>query len=152
MTIEAIERDFRREVSERVRVAPEGPRRYRVFTPFRFDDGDHLAIALRQKDGGWVLSDEAHTCMRFGDDLGEEALRRGVRGAASPFRVEDRDGELTLRIPDERYGEALSAFVRTLLEIAEAAQPVRGRIAAVTPPAPTPRGRQSPRAANEGMT
>ena len=130
MTIEAMERDFRRAASEQVRVAPEGPRRYRVFTPFRFDDGDHLAIALRQEDEGWVLSDEAHTCMRFGDDLGEAALRRRLPGAASPFRVEDRDGELTLRIPDERYGEALSAFVGVLLGIAEAARrPARERAA-----------------------
>ena len=98
MTIEAMERDFRRAASEQVRVAPEGPRRYRVFTPFRFDDGDHLAIALKREDEGWVLSDEAHTCMRFGDDLGEAALRRRLRGAAPPFRVEDRDGELMLRI------------------------------------------------------
>ena len=130
MTIEAMERDFRRAASEQVRVAPEGPRRYRVFTPFRFDDGDHLAIALKREDEDWVLSDEAHTCMRFGDDLGEAALRRRLRGAAPPFRVEDRGGELALRIPDERYGEALSAFVGVLLGIAEAARrPARERAA-----------------------
>lgn len=127
MATEAIERDFRRGVSEQVRLAPEGPRRYRVFTPFRFDDGDHLVIALRREDAGWVLSDEGHTCMRFGGDLGDGPLRRGAGGAASPFRVEDRDGELTLSIPDERYGEALSAFVRALRDIAGAVRPaVRG--------------------------
>ena len=81
MATEAIERDFRRGVSEQVRLAPEGPRRYRVFTPFRFDDGDHLVIALRREDAGW----------------------------------------------DERYGEALSAFVRALRDIAGAVRPaVRG--------------------------
>ena len=65
--------------------------------------------------------------MRFGGDLGDGPLRRRAAGAASPFRVEDRDGELTLSIPDERYGEALSAFVRALRDIAGAVRPaVRG--------------------------
>lgn len=154
MKIEAIERDFRRAASDQVRVAPEGPHRYRVFTPFRFDDGDHLAIALRREDAGWVLSDEAHTGVRFGDDLGEAAPRQEGRGAASPFRVEDRDGELTLRIPGERYGEALSAFVRALLDIAGAARPARGRAAGAAAPTPPTRGRRrrSPRTPRSGRT
>ena len=26
-------------------------------TPFMFDDGDHLAVVLKQDTGSWVLSD-----------------------------------------------------------------------------------------------
>ena len=42
MSIETIQADFRRKVGETVRLAEEGIGRYRVFTPFMFEDGDHL--------------------------------------------------------------------------------------------------------------
>ena len=31
-----------------------------MFTPFRFDDGDHISIVLKKEQTGWVLSDEDH--------------------------------------------------------------------------------------------
>ena len=43
MTVESIEQDFRDKVSAQIRLAAEGVDRFRVFTPFLFDDGDHLA-------------------------------------------------------------------------------------------------------------
>ena len=52
MTIEIIETDFRRKVGEGVRLAGEGVNRYRVFTPFLFEDGDHLAVVLKQEGVG----------------------------------------------------------------------------------------------------
>ncbi len=51
MNIETIETDFRRTVGESVRLANEGLNRYRVFTPFLFEDGDHLAVVLKREDG-----------------------------------------------------------------------------------------------------
>ena len=38
MTNDTIEQDFQAKVSAKVRLASEGVGRYRVFTPFRFDD------------------------------------------------------------------------------------------------------------------
>jgi len=58
-----IERDFKRAVCESVRLVPEGLDRFRVFTPFMFDDGDHLAIVLKRQRDGWALTDEGHTFM-----------------------------------------------------------------------------------------
>ena len=40
MSIETIERDFHQKISAKVRLAPEGMKRFRVFTPFLFEDGD----------------------------------------------------------------------------------------------------------------
>ena len=51
MSIETIERDFHEKVSAMVRLTAEGMERFRVFTPFLFEDGDHLAIVLK-KEGG----------------------------------------------------------------------------------------------------
>ena len=124
MTIETVERDFHDKVSTKIRLAAEGMDRFRVFTPFLFEDGDHLSIVLKKEGTGWVLSDEAHTYMHLTYDLDERDLQTGTRqkiiaNALSVFQVEDRDGELILEVPDERYGDALYSFVQALLKIAD---------------------------------
>ena len=124
MTVESIERDFREKVSAQIRLAAEGLDRFRVFTPFLLDDGDHLAIVLRRESTGWVLSDEAHTYMHLTYDIDEKDLHKGTRqkiisNALSMFRIEDREGELVLDVRDSRYGDALYSFVQGLLRIAD---------------------------------
>lgn len=124
MATDTIERDFRERVCEQVRVGSEGLDRYRVFTPFLFEDGDHLAIVLKRENGSWLLSDEGHTYMHLTYDLDEQDFRTGTRqkiieNALQAFRVDDRDGELVLRVPDERYGDALYSFVQALLKISD---------------------------------
>ena len=133
MPISTIEQDFSEKVSAKVRLVAEGVGRYRVFTPFRFSDGDHLAIVLRQTGTRWVLSDEAHTYMHLTYSMDEQDLRRGARqqiisDALSVFGVEDKDGELVLGVPDEQYGDALFSFVQALLRIADVSYLSRERI------------------------
>ena len=108
MSIETIEQDFHRRVSQKIRLSGEGIGRFRVFTPFLFDDGDHLAIVLKRQGTRWVLSDEAHTCMRLTRDFDETDLRRGLRQTTIPsvlstFGIEDQDGEFVLQVPEERF-------------------------------------------------
>ena len=133
MTITTIEHEFIEKVSAEVQLEAEGTNRYRVFTPFRFDDGDHLVIVLKQGDGGWMLSDEAHTYMHLTYEMDEQDLRSGTRqriiaDALSVFGVEDRDGELRMDVPDERYGDALFSFSQALLRIAGVSHLSRGRV------------------------
>ena len=123
MEITAIEHEFSEKVSAEVQLEAEGAYRYRVFTPFRFDDGDHLVIVLKQGDGGWMLSDEAHTYMHLTYEMDERELQsetrqRIIAGALSVFGVEDRDGELRMDVPDAQYGNALFSFSQALLRIA----------------------------------
>jgi hypothetical protein len=124
MSVEAIQTDFRHKVGETVSLIEEGVGRYRVFTPFMFEDGDHLAIVIRREGSRWVLSDEGHTFMHLTYDLDEKDLQRGTRqkiitNALSVFSVEDQDGELLLRVPEERYGDALFSFVQALLKVSD---------------------------------
>ncbi len=124
MSIETIERDFHQQVSAKIRLAAEGMERFRVFTPFLFEDGDHLALVLKKEGARWVLSDEAHTYMHLTYDMAERDLHGGTRqkiisNVLSTFQVEDRDGELVLDVPDERYGDALFSFVQALLKISD---------------------------------
>ena len=81
MVAATIERDFREKVSAKVRLAQEGVDRYRVFTPFLFEDGDHLAIVLKKQRSNWTLSDEGHTFMHLTYDLDEKDIRRERRKA-----------------------------------------------------------------------
>jgi len=133
MTIEIIESDFRRKVGESVQLANEGVNRYRVFTPFLFEDGDHLAVVLKREGDNWILSDEGHTYMHLTYDLDEKDLQRGSRqkiisNALSMFSVDDVDGELRLLIPEEQFGDGLFSFVQALLKISDVSYLSRERV------------------------
>lgn len=133
MSIETIEREFREKISAKVRLAAEGMERFRVFTPFLFEDGDHLAIVLKKEGMRWVLSDEAHTYMHLTYDIEERDLHSGTRqktisNALSMFQIEDREGELLLEVQDGRYGDALYSFVQALLKIADVSYLSRERV------------------------
>jgi hypothetical protein len=124
MSIDTIEHDFKAKVSEKIRLHSEGIHRYRVFTPFSFEDGDHLAIVLRNDGKNWILSDEGHTYMHLTYDLDEKDLQRGTRqkivsNALSIYGVEDQEGEILVKIPDEAYGDALFSFIQALLKITD---------------------------------
>lgn len=124
MTVDKIEQDFRYKVCEKITVEQEGIHRYRVFTPFVFEDGDHLVILLKKENNNWVLSDEGHTFMHLTYDLEESDLQKGNRlkiisNALSMFQVIDREGELRLVIPDQSFGDALYTFSQALLKISD---------------------------------
>ncbi len=133
MSVEAIERDFREKVSEQLRLMPEGIDRFRVLTPFMFEDGDHLAIVLKREQGTWLLTDEGHTYMHLTYDLDEKDLERGTRqkiigNALSAFSIRDRNGELLVTIADGGYGDALYSFVQALLKITDVTYLSRERV------------------------
>jgi hypothetical protein len=124
MTVETIERDFQKKVCAKVHVVDEGVDRYRVFTPFLFDDGDHLAIVLKRQESKWILTDEGHTYMHLTYDLDEKDLQRGTRqkvitNALSTFQVQDRYGELVIQVRDEQYGDALYSFIQALMKVSD---------------------------------
>lgn len=122
MVIETIERDFINSVSAEIELVPDGKDRFYVYTPFRFNDGDHLSIVLKKEGKQWVLSDEGHTYMHLTYRIDEKQLFKGIRQniisrARTSFGVEDRNGELILRVQEANYGSALYAFAQSLLKI-----------------------------------
>lgn len=122
MTIQQIEHEFRAKVAGSIRIVSEGLDRFRVFTPFVLDDGDHLSIVLKQQEGHWFLSDEGNSLMRLTYDVSEKALHKGKRqniiaNVKSIFGLEDQNGELVLRVREGRYGDSLYSFAQALLQI-----------------------------------
>ena len=133
MPINIIEQDFMAKVSAKVRLSADGEERFRVFTPFMFEDGDQLVIVLKKVGSQWILSDEAHTYMHLTYEIDEKALRSGTRGeiisrALSMFEVEDRDGELVIDVSDGHYGDALYSFIHALLKTIDVSYLSRERV------------------------
>ena len=124
MSINTVEQNFIDKVSTQVSLSADGKDRFRVLTPFQFEDGDELVIVLKKEGERWLLSDEAHTYMHLTYDIDEKLLYSGTRWkliskALSMFEVIDRNGELILDVSDERYGEALYDFVQALLKVTD---------------------------------
>lgn len=133
MTIDTIEQNFREKVCEQIRLFQEGLNRYRVFTPFLFEDGDHLSIVLKRENSHWVLSDEGNTYMHLTYDIDEKDLQKGNRqkiisNALSSFNVQDRDGELRIPIEQDHYGDALYSFSQALLKVTDVSFLSRERV------------------------
>ena len=128
-----IEREFQEKVSSKIILQPEGTNRYRVFTPFMFDDGDHLAVVLKQDEGKWVLSDEGHTLMHLTYEMDEKSFQSGTRqkiinNALSVFSVSERNGELLSTIVNNDYGNALFSYVQALMKLTDITFLTRERV------------------------
>lgn len=124
MGISEIERDLKDKVASTVRLESEGVERYRILTPFRFDDGDHLVILLKRWGDGWLLSDEGHTFMHLTYVLSERDLEQGTRqtiieNTLSTFGVKEQSGELVIPVIEQQFGNALFSFVEVILKISD---------------------------------
>jgi hypothetical protein len=133
MHVETLERELKHKLCPHVRVMSEGLDRFRVFTPFEFEDGDRLAIVLRREGDTWSFSDEGHTYMHLSYKIDYRDLQKGNRAAIianalSTFNLEDRDGELALTVEDDRFGDALYSYVQALLRIANVSYLSRERV------------------------
>src|SRR5216684_583970 len=117
-----IELEFRRNLVEVVEIHAMGPDRYGIVTPMAFDDGDLLPLVLRKDEQGWYLTDEGHTFLQLTYELEEADFRQGTRRDIvnknlSMFGLENRNGELILRVENEKLGDALYNFAQALVKI-----------------------------------
>ncbi len=123
-TTEYITSDFKTKVSETIRLQEEGVNRYRVFTPFTFDDGDHFSIVLKKNGSGWLLSDEGHTFMHMSYEMDMAALEKGNRAelldsVLNNFGINESDGSLELRFKPEEAGNALYTYLQAVTKISD---------------------------------
>ncbi len=124
MIAEEVETEFKRKVCAQIRVVREGTERFRVFTPFRFDDGDLLSVVLKRDGGGWGITDEGSTFMRLTYEMDEKTIMTGARGAViegalEGCGIEDRDGVLWSPVVDDRFGDALFSLIQAALRISD---------------------------------
>lgn len=107
-----------------MRLLEEGVNRYRVFTPFTFDDGDSFSIVLQKNGNGWILSDEGHTFMHMSYEIDMAALERGSRSellesVLSNFGISESEGSLEIRFEPGEAGNALYSYLQALTKISD---------------------------------
>ena len=131
MVVADFEKDFKKKVCDKIRLIPEGLSRYIVEHPFTFDDGDHYVVVLKKAGDKWQLSDEGHTIMHLSYediDLRTEGYREIINNTVSQFNIKNQEGELTLSIPDMRFGDALFSYIQALVKISDVKYLTRERI------------------------
>lgn len=122
MKTATIEAKFKQDLSIGYHVLEEGKNRYRVFTPFQFRNGDHLAIVLKKVNGEWVLSDEGHTYLHLSCTVALEELDRimecpMILSSFAEYLIENRQQEIMIKIENTGYELALHKLIHVLLEI-----------------------------------
>jgi hypothetical protein len=124
MNVELLMREFKARVCEQVDVKSHGENRFIVNTPFRYEDGDHFGIVLKQEGGEWILTDEASTLMHLSYEISEKDLESGSRAeligtSLSGFGVENRGGEFVIPVSEERFGDALFNFIQAIMKVSD---------------------------------
>ena len=119
-----VQSKLRNTVSTEVSLLAEGIDRFRVFTPFEFEDGDHFSIILKKKMGSYIFTDEAHTIMHMSYDMDISALKKGNRqkiltNIISNFGLEEHNGELLIKVEANNFGASFYNFVQALVKITD---------------------------------
>jgi len=133
MKLHSIRDDFRKRVCEQIDLQQEGENRFRILTPFRFEDGDHFAVVLKREQGRWILTDEANTLMHLSYWIDDKDIDTGnrreiIEGSLAGFSVENREGELVIPIADDKFGDALFDFVQALAKVSDVSFLSRERV------------------------
>lgn len=116
--------NFKEKVCSSVELMEEGVHRYRVFTPFSFDDGDEFSFVMKKNGDGWMLSDEGHTFMHMSYEMDISALDKGNRARLlssiyENYGVEEVDGSLVIRFDTESSGDALYSYLQALTKVTD---------------------------------
>lgn len=119
-----IENNLKEKVSSEISLLEEGLNRYRVFTPFCFDDGDHFSIVIKKIGPNWLFTDEAHTLMHMSYEMDISTLKKGTRqkiisNTLENFGMSENDGELILQIEGENYGNTFYNYIQALTKITD---------------------------------
>jgi len=124
MVITEIQEKLRNTVSSEISLLDEGVNRYRVFTPFEFEDGDHFSIILKKINDSFIFTDEAHTLMHMSYDMDISVLRKGNRqkiltNILANFGIEENDGELFIKASSNDLGGSFYNFLQALVKITD---------------------------------
>ena len=100
-------------------------RHYVIYTPLRFNNGEHPTILFIDDDGNQMLSDGGSTYMDLellNNDLddnwvSDNAAQKLVKNICENHRVEDREGEFVKDIAKDGFGKSLFDFSQALIKI-----------------------------------
>lgn len=122
MNVELLEKEFKKKVCDEIALVQEGLNRFIVFNPFMFDDGDHLVVLLKGKEGKWLFTDEGHTFMHvsYDDiDIDKGTRKKIIDSVLAGYSIKNQEGELIVEIPDNQFGDALYSYLQGLIKITD---------------------------------
>jgi len=122
MDIKEFERIFKKSVCDEISLTSVGIDRYRISSPFQFDDGDHIKIVLKRDGKDWILSDEGHTLMHLNYYLDETQLLEGHREKILFETVENLSlsydrGRIFTKIDKKSMGNQLFRLIQGIIQI-----------------------------------
>ena len=128
-----VEKEFKAKVCNEIRLLQEGVDRYRVFTPFLFDDGDSLAIILKKIGTEWILTDEGHTFMHLSYDIDIDSLDKGTRAkiistTLNNFGIKEKSGSIFASLTEENMGNVFYNYVQAIIKITDVSYLSRERV------------------------
>ncbi len=123
MNTELIKSEFQKKVSSDISLYQEGTNRFKVFTPFQFEDGDFFSIVLKYENGKWILTDEGHTFMHLSYELDIDTIEKGTRSqiisnVLSQFELEVKYGAILTELNDS-WGDSLFSYIQGLVRISD---------------------------------
>lgn len=123
MNTDLIQSEFQKKVSSDISLYQEGTNRFKVFTPFQFEDGDFFSIVLKNENGKWFLSDEGHTFMHLSYELDIDSIEKGTRAqiisnVLSQFELSLKDGAISSELTDS-WGDSLFSYIQGLVRISD---------------------------------
>jgi hypothetical protein len=131
MNFELIEKEFKSKICEEINLSQEGVNRFIVFNPFMFDDGDHLVVLLKSKDGKWLFTDEGHTFMHvsYDDiDIDKGTRKKIIDNVLTGYGIKNQEGELIAEIYNSQFGDALYSYLQGLIKITDISYLTRERV------------------------
>jgi hypothetical protein len=133
MELNHVEKEFKEKVCKEISLMQEGVDRYRVFTPFLFDDGDSLAIILKKVGTDWLLTDEGHTFMHLSYDIDIDSLDKGSRAkiistTLNAFSIQEKKGVIYAVLTEENMGNIFYNYVQALIKITDISYLSRERV------------------------
>lgn len=123
ISLSTLEKKIQSDYGNTISLKKAGKDRFRVCTPFQFNDGDYISIVLKKEKDKWILSDEGNTYMHLSLTIDYDAIFEGTRGRilSNILRsndIKDREGELLIEL-DKHYGETLTSFSQAVVQIAD---------------------------------
>jgi hypothetical protein len=118
-------KNFKSKISSSVDMIEEGIDRFRIFTPFGFDDGDSFSIVLKKVNNTFLLTDEGNTYMHLSYDLDLKSLEKGKRAKLLSDILEYHDikefnGAFVKKVDSiDSLGNAFFNYIQALSKITD---------------------------------
>lgn len=116
--------DLKKTICNSVEMVEEGVDRFRVFTPFGFEDGDSFSIVLKKVGNKFILSDEGNTLMHMSYEMEIEGVGKGTRSKIISnildyYNIKKIKGAFIKHLDISNVGNALFDFIQALIKISD---------------------------------